>query len=230
MKTSLFAFCAIALSLVSSNALAERKNFSATLTGAAEVPPVDTPGTGQAKLTFDTTTKKLCGSITYQNLSSAVQAARLHVGAIGDDGGVGNPAYVTLSVGAGSPIVVDETLDTDQETSLLAPDNTYVNVTTANHADGEIRGELTEDLYLDDQCPEGDAGTGDGGSDGGNTSSSGGSSGATTVRADGGNAPSSQSTTTSSCATTPGGSSSPLAFAAAAGVAIALASRKRRKG
>jgi hypothetical protein len=126
-----------------------------------------------------------------------------------------------------SPISVDDTLDSDQEAKLLTVDGTYVNVHTVNNQDGEIRGELTEDPTGTDQCPDADGGaTDDGGTS--SSSSSSGSSGATTTRADGGDTPA-ESSSSSSCSMSPGGSSSPLFFAAATGVAIALASRKRKK-
>ena len=66
---------AVALS-VSANAAAE--NFKVDLTGAQQVPPVDTPAKGSADLTYDPATRMLTWTVTYSGLSAPATMAHFH--------------------------------------------------------------------------------------------------------------------------------------------------------
>ena len=72
------AAAAAAVTLISSAALAETVHMKATLTGAAQVPPLQINGKGTADVTVDTTTKKLTWKIEYTGLSGPAMAAHFH--------------------------------------------------------------------------------------------------------------------------------------------------------
>ena len=125
-------------------------NFSASLSGDEENPPVETQGTGAAK--FKLRDGGLVFKVNVANLED-IFAAHIHCGAVGVNGPVG----VTLF--AGGPVSDSGTL---AEGTITAPDpgnvcgwetladviaaiesgDTYVNVHTDENPGGEIRGQL----------------------------------------------------------------------------------------
>lgn len=122
-------------------ALASPVSFKVALSGAQEVPGVETGGTGSADITYDPTTRKISWSITYSGLSSPVTMAHIHgPAALGKTG----PVAIWLSVQGvppTNPITGDATL-TPQQASELAAGQLYLNVHTRSHPAGEIRGQI----------------------------------------------------------------------------------------
>jgi len=115
-------------------------SFTVQLTGAEQVPPVQTAGTGTANFTFDPSTRQVTWSITYSGLSSPVTMAHFHNGAAGKNG----PVVVWLSKRGGSaasPITGETTLTAAQAQQFVAGE-WYVNVHSQNHPGGEIRGQV----------------------------------------------------------------------------------------
>jgi hypothetical protein len=111
------------------------------LTGAQQVPPVQTPGSGSAALTYDPTTHVLTWTITFSGLSGEPTMAHVHGPAAEGKNG---PVLIWLSTkgqAATSPIKGQATLTPDQAQELMAGD-TYVNVHTKDHPAGEIRGQI----------------------------------------------------------------------------------------
>ena len=109
------------------------------LTGAQEVPPVTTGGTGTADTTFDKSTNVLTWTVTYSGLSGPVTAGHLHGPAMpGANAGVVVPFTGDLS----SPIRGKATLTAAQAADLTSG-RWYVNLHTAKHPGGEIRGQVT---------------------------------------------------------------------------------------
>jgi hypothetical protein len=113
------------------------------ITGAQETPAVVTNGTGTIDAAYDAATNTLTFGLRWSNLSSAINGMHFHIAPVGTPGGVtvnftslGN--FPTTTTGAFANSVV---LSDSQETSLLAG-NFYVNIHTANHSGGEIRGQL----------------------------------------------------------------------------------------
>lgn len=106
------------------------------LTGAEETPPVTTSasGTGTIAIAAD---KSVSGTIKTTGIDGTV--AHIHVGAPGQSG----PPIITLnktadgvwSVPAGSKL-------TDEQYASFKAGNLYVNVHSAEHKPGEIRGQL----------------------------------------------------------------------------------------
>ena len=128
----------LALCLVSGAAQAETKIFKATLSGASEVPPTTSAGTGTATATLDTATGKLVWDVTYSGLTGPAMAAHIHGPADpGQNAGVVVPFKGKLA----SPIKGSATLTAAQMADLEAG-KYYVNIHTAANKGGEIRGQL----------------------------------------------------------------------------------------
>ncbi len=127
----------LALCLVSGAAQAETKIFKATLSGASEVPPTTSAGTGAATATLDTATGKLVWDVTYSGLTGPALAAHIHGPADpGQNAGVVVPLKVTASPIKGSKVL------TAVQVADLEAGKYYVNIHTAANKGGEIRGQL----------------------------------------------------------------------------------------
>jgi hypothetical protein len=124
------------LALVSGTASAAA--IKATLSGAQEVPPVDTKATGEAKFQLKAD-RSVSGSVRTDGIDGV--AAHIHDGAPGVNGPVAIPLNKksdhewTVPVGA--------KLTAAQVESLKAG-TLYVNVHTEAHKGGEIRGQLKQ--------------------------------------------------------------------------------------
>jgi CHRD domain len=109
--------------------------FQATLTGAQEVPANASTATGNATLTFNTSTKIFTLTVTHSIATPT--NGHIHKGAMGVSGGVVFP-FASFT----SPISYTSTaLDATQEADLNA-NLYYVNIHTAAFPNGEIRGQL----------------------------------------------------------------------------------------
>src|SRR5215204_978963 len=74
MKRTLLALGAMTV-LIASSAFAETINFKADLTGASEVPPVNTAGKGSPTAAYDTVSKRLSWKGTVSGLTGDANAA-----------------------------------------------------------------------------------------------------------------------------------------------------------
>ncbi|HEY1927949.1 MAG TPA: CHRD domain-containing protein [Caulobacteraceae bacterium] len=120
-------------------AAAETIHFTAHLDGAQETPPNDSKGTGEAKIAFDTDSKTLIWTVTYSGLSGPATMAHFH-----------GPAPVAKA----APVVVNftpfdspihgSTVLTQGQIDQLMNGLWYVNVHTALHPPGEIRGQVVK--------------------------------------------------------------------------------------
>ncbi|HUI18899.1 MAG TPA: CHRD domain-containing protein [Alphaproteobacteria bacterium] len=116
-------------------------SFDVKLTGAQQVPPVTTPGSGDAKLTYDPATRKLSWSVTYSGMSSPVTMAHFHGPAAA---GANGPVIIWISkkgAEVSSPITGEETLTPEQAQQFMAG-QWYINVHSKDHPPGEIRGQV----------------------------------------------------------------------------------------
>jgi hypothetical protein len=137
--TRLIAALTIGTALISAApASAEMVKMSATLSGKMEVPPTDSNGGGSVDATFDTDTKKLDWTIEYSNLTGPVTAAHFHGPA---EMGKNADPVVPLEGDLASPLKGSATL-TDAQTADLQAGKYYINLHTAAHPDGEIRGQV----------------------------------------------------------------------------------------
>lgn len=115
--------------------------YKATLSGASEVPAVTSSGTGTVTITVDGTTLDVTGN--YSGLSGAASAAHIH-----------GPADATASAGVVCALTATEgattgtgTLSGECPSFDIAGLNSgmyYVNVHTATHGGGEIRGQIAK--------------------------------------------------------------------------------------
>ena len=118
-------------------ALAEMVKMTATLDAAQEVPSNDSAGKGTADVTFDTESKKLDWTIEYSGLTGDASAAHFHgPAAKGENADVAVPIEDPKSGAKGSATL------TDAQAADLTAGRYYINVHTAAHPDGEIRGQV----------------------------------------------------------------------------------------
>lgn len=108
-----------------------------TLTGAEEVPPVTTAASGQALFTVERNWS-IAGKVTTTGVSAT--AAHIHEGRRGTNGPVVIPLRRT---GDNEWSVPPDTRLTDRQFQSYRDGLLYVNVHSAAHPGGEIRGQLT---------------------------------------------------------------------------------------
>jgi hypothetical protein len=111
--------------------------YEATLSGAQEVPPVNTAGTGMAEVQLNTETNKLSWKVTYSGLTGPAIGAHIHPAEMGK-----NAAPLIPFANVGTQPIVGETTVTPQQIADLAAGRWYVNVHTPANPAGEIRGQL----------------------------------------------------------------------------------------
>ncbi|CAB3740728.1 CHRD domain-containing protein [Paraburkholderia rhynchosiae] len=125
--------------VLSGTAFADTVALKADLEPSSEVPPRVSHGHGALSATFDTSTKSLQWTVTYEGLSGPVTAAHFHGPAP-----VGQNAKVQVPIGKSSfasPMKGSAALSEQQVTDLMAG-QWYVNIHTAQNPMGEIRGQV----------------------------------------------------------------------------------------
>ena len=122
-------------------ALAEMISLKAELKGTNEVPPNDSKSTGTFTATYDTTSKKLTWEGEYSDLSGPATMAHFH-GPADPSKNAGVVVPITPST---SPFEGSATL-TDAQAAELMAGQWYVNVHTAAHPGGEIRGQVLKGM------------------------------------------------------------------------------------
>jgi hypothetical protein len=113
------------------------QRFEATLSGAQQVPAVASNGRGRADLNYDRGASLLQWRITYEGLSGPVTAAHIH-GPAGP--GQNAPALVPLNPARAA--ITGQLRITPEQFTQLESGQWYVNLHTAAHPQGEIRGQL----------------------------------------------------------------------------------------
>ena len=130
--------CAIVLAGCNSMPMSQNPHFGASLSASMEVPPNDSKGTGSLDATLDPKTQVLSWSLTYSGLTGPATAAHFHgPAAVGGNAGVAVPLP-----NPGAAMQGQTTLTAAQIADLTAG-KWYVNVHTAAHPGGEIRGQVT---------------------------------------------------------------------------------------
>ncbi|WP_144157726.1 CHRD domain-containing protein [Paraburkholderia sp. BCC1885] len=120
-------------------AFADTVALKADLEPSSEVPPRVSHAHGMLNATFDTSTKALQWTVTYEGLSSAAAAAHFHGPAP-----VGQNAKVQIPIeksALASPIKGSATLTEQQVIDLMAG-QWYFNIHTVQNPMGEIRGQV----------------------------------------------------------------------------------------
>lgn len=106
--------------------------------GSSAVPPTRSAGVGQLDAIYDTNTRLLRWKTSWSGLGGPITAAQFH--GPGDDGQVAPPTLVWPGP-FGATYEGRATLTPQQATDLL-DGRWYINVQTATHPAGEIRGQL----------------------------------------------------------------------------------------
>jgi uncharacterized membrane protein len=112
--------------------------FTAKMSGSAEVPAVTTPATGDG--TFALIGNQLFYNISFTGLSSNATAAHIHGPA---DISLSAPVIIPFTVSASTSGTISGTVTVtaDQLTNLVSG-KTYANIHTGAHPGGEIRGQI----------------------------------------------------------------------------------------
>jgi len=115
--------------------------YEATLSGGEEVPPVATSATGMAELRLNKQTQMLNWRVTYNALSGPATGAHIHGPVpMGQNAGIVVPFTGDLNA---QPLTGERKLTPEQVTQLTGG-QWYVNLHTARHPGGEIRGQLRQ--------------------------------------------------------------------------------------
>ncbi|MGH8141786.1 MAG: CHRD domain-containing protein [Steroidobacteraceae bacterium] len=132
----------LAVALWAGPTLAANETFQVQLSGAQQVPAVQTDGTGTANLSYNPTTRRLRWDITYSGLSGPVMMAHMHgPAAAGSNAGV--QIWLTKKGSkVESPIKGAAKLTAAQAKQFEAG-QWYINVHTRAHPGGELRGQVT---------------------------------------------------------------------------------------
>jgi hypothetical protein len=129
---------------------AAAQTFSAALSGRQEVPAVyDTTATGTATFTLSADRTSLTVMVTHTILLPT--GAHIHTGLAGEAGAVLVPLSTTPAVITGTVTV------TAEQAAAIEEGRAYVNIHTAAHPDGEIRGQIVrpgETLYVARLSPD----------------------------------------------------------------------------
>ena len=123
----------VSLGLYSS--IAQAEDIELELTGAEEVPPVTSAGSGSGEISV-ADDGSVSGSVTTAGIMGT--AAHIHVGAMGKNG----PPAVTLTKNNDMYTVPANTKLTAEQLESFKQGNLYVNVHTATNPGGELRGQL----------------------------------------------------------------------------------------
>jgi hypothetical protein len=125
---------ATAFIVLSGTALAA--DIKVSLSGAEETPAVSTKASGTAMITIGAD-HSISGTIKTTGMDGTM--AHVHVGAAGQSG----PSIITLTKGAdGAWVIPPSSMLTDEQFANFKAGLLYVNVHSAEHKPGEIRGQL----------------------------------------------------------------------------------------
>jgi hypothetical protein len=116
-------------------AFVEKVKFRAGLKGPAEVPPTNSPATGKANITFDTSSKTLMWVLALRNLSGHPTGAHFHGPAT-----QGENADPVLDIRSKLKRGIAH-LTIEQAADLMAG-KWYINIHTEKFPSGEIRGQV----------------------------------------------------------------------------------------
>ena len=132
----MFGSAVLAIGVLTLSLAANAEDVKVTLTGAEEVPAVTTEAKGEGTITI---AKDMSVKGTVKTTGVEGVAAHIHIAEPGKNG----PPVVTLTKGAdGSWSTPDGAKLTEDQYKAFKAGNLYVNVHSAAHKGGEIRGQL----------------------------------------------------------------------------------------
>jgi hypothetical protein len=116
---------------------ASTKTFIALLNGAQETPPTTSTALELALLTFDESTKMLCFSLSFTPLDTGEVAAHVHGPAV-----PGQSADILFALPPGNPKTSCAQIKSRTQKKDLKKGLLYMNIHSAQHPGGEIRGQI----------------------------------------------------------------------------------------
>jgi hypothetical protein len=121
--------------------------YFADMNGAQENPPVATAATGKGIAVVSTNGSTVTYIVTFSGLSGAVNAAHIHTGAVGANGGVILPLVPAPNVMTGTLSSTDFAASGPvttfaQAVAAIQAGTTYFNIHTSANPGGEIRGQI----------------------------------------------------------------------------------------
>lgn len=129
-------YVALAAVLLLGPGLALAADSKVSLTGGEEVPAVETKAMGSGTITVGAD-KSVSGSVTTKGIEGV--AAHIHQAPKGKNG----PPIITLEKGSdGAWMVPKGSKLTDEQLAAYKAGELYINVHSAAHKNGEIRGQL----------------------------------------------------------------------------------------
>src|SRR5262245_52616354 len=144
------AIASVTLPAFISRGRAETTQFKADLKGSNQVPPNETTGIGTVTVTYDSATKTLTWKGSVSGLTGPITGAHIHGPA---EAGKNARGLVWLAENDTkafpftkpftSPFEGSATL-TDEQANYLIDGMTYINIHTAAHPSGAIRGQLVK--------------------------------------------------------------------------------------
>ena len=141
LRRPALAFAGAVLAGFMVSAQAAPVSFSVPLTGAQQVPPVQTQGSGKADLSYDPSTRVVTWTIDFSGLSSPATMAHFH-GPAAQGKNAGVKVWLSHKGSAvTSPLKGQATLST-QDAQEFAAGQFYINIHTKDHPSGEIRGQV----------------------------------------------------------------------------------------
>jgi hypothetical protein len=115
--------------------------YRAALSGANEVPPVPSQGSGVATMTLDTASYQLAYTVAITNVTSTVTLAHIHAAPVGVNGPVVFDLLGSKTLAPSTPLTGTLQLN-DLAFDTLNTFGYYVNVHTQTFGAGELRGQL----------------------------------------------------------------------------------------
>ena len=116
----------------------EGELYGAALAGAQEVPPVATSATGEAEVRYEPKGGVLHWRVTHRGLSGPVTGAHIH----GPAGPGQNAGILVPFDNVGANPITGQFRITPEQLGQLSSGQWYVNLHTAAHPAGEVRGQL----------------------------------------------------------------------------------------
>lgn len=120
---------------------ADPVSFSVPLSGAEEVPPIQTAGSGIAELTYDPATLTVKWTVTYSGLSGTTTMVHVHGPALrGEKAGV--MLWLSKQGNTVESPVSGQAVLTPEQAEQFSAGRFYVNVHTQTNPGGELRGQV----------------------------------------------------------------------------------------
>jgi len=136
MRLRYFSRLVLIFALAGGSSLASGQEIKVTLSGAEEIPPVQTSASGMGRISV-AMDRAVTGSVTVSGMT--VSVAHIHEGRAGTTG----PVIVPLTKTADNVwSVPPETKLTDAQFESYKAGNLYFNVHSAANKTGEIRGQI----------------------------------------------------------------------------------------